>query len=381
MRFNSFESNWHEIEISTLIKEVNVKTSDFITYPLYSFTIEDGVTPKTDRYERGFLVKKEGELFKIINNNNFIINPMNLRFGAINFSRINKPVSVSGYYDIFTIDNCNYNHFWNAYFKNNKTLHRYNQIATGSLEEKKRVYFNQFIKMKFKVPNNDEKRKINELISLIEQRVLTQKKIINNYKSLINGLIKMYFSNKGLCEVGKKIALNDILIEGNKIPVDTKQYPKITIKLNKEGISFSNLNRKMADTRPFYIRNKNEIIIGKQNYFNGSIAIIPEEYDNTICSNAIMSFKVKKDFNLKFIYYSISNDLFLKYRSHLANGTGQKELSEKDFLSFKIILPDEGTQNRIVNNIEKIIEKLQLEKKILFLYERQKQYLLDKLFI
>ena len=231
------------------------------------------------------------------------------------------------------------------------------------------------------LPSAKEQEKIGHFLQKLDNRILTQKKIINYYKSLINGLIKMYFSNKGLCEVGKTIALNDILIEGNKIPVDTKQYPKITIKLNKEGIAFSNLNREMADTRPFYIRNKNEIIIGKQNYFNGSIAIIPEEYDNTICSNAIMSFKVKKDFNLKFIYYSISNDSFLKYRSHLANGTGQKELSEKDFLSFKIILPDECTQNRIVNNIEKISEKLQLEKKILFLYEQQKQYLLDKLFI
>ena len=136
-----FKSDWREIEISSLIKEINIKTSDFTTYPLYSFTIEEGVTPKTDRYERSFLVKKEGELFKIINNDNFIMNPMNLRFGAINFSKIDKPVSVSGYYDIFTIDNSNYNYFLNAYFKINKTLHRYNQIATGSLEEKKRVYF------------------------------------------------------------------------------------------------------------------------------------------------------------------------------------------------------------------------------------------------
>ena len=30
----------------------------------------------------------------------------------------------------------------------------------------------------------------------------------------------------------------------------------------------------MADKRPFYIRKKGEIVIGKQNYFNGSIAIL-----------------------------------------------------------------------------------------------------------
>ena len=137
----------------------------------------------------------------------------------------------------------------------------------------------------------------------------------------------------------------------------------------------------MSDTRPFYLREKGELIIGKQNYFNGSIAVITEEYDQTICSNAIMSFKIKDSYNKDFIYHCISNDLFLKYRSHLANGTGQKELSEKDFLSFVIRLPDQFTQESIVRKIALVTSKLDIEKKILLLYEKQKQYLLGKLFI
>lgn len=136
LRFREFHTEWEKIQIGNLIKERKEYTSDFEKYPLYSFTIESGITPKSDRYERSFLVKKEGDLFKIVHQNDFVMNPMNLRFGALNYSKINQTVSVSGYYDIFTIDACKYNEFWNAYLKTPRMLYTYNTIATGSLVER-----------------------------------------------------------------------------------------------------------------------------------------------------------------------------------------------------------------------------------------------------
>lgn len=137
----------------------------------------------------------------------------------------------------------------------------------------------------------------------------------------------------------------------------------------------------MSDTRPFYLRHKGELIIGKQNYFNGSIAIIPEKYDNTICSNAIMSFTIKNEFDNYFIYYAISNDLFLKFRSHMANGTGQKELSEKEFLKFKVNVPSIDMQKNIANSLNSLENKIKNEEKILELYQKQKDFLLNHMFI
>ena len=141
MRFPGFYNEWKKICIESLITEEKIYTSDFEKYPLHSFTIELGIIPKTERYERGFLIKKDGNLFKVVQQNDFVMNPMNLRFGAINYSKVSKSISVSGYYNIFRIDNCKFNDFWNAYFKTPKILNLYNSIATGSLVEKKRVHF------------------------------------------------------------------------------------------------------------------------------------------------------------------------------------------------------------------------------------------------
>lgn len=170
----------------------------------------------------------------------------------------------------------------------------------------------------------------------------------------------------------KKVKLKDVLIEGSKERVDdTSKYQKLTIKLNFKGMEKSKVREKMADRRPFYIRKKGEIVIGKQNYFNGSIAILPDELDGGICSNAIMSFKTKKEYNNKYIYYLLSDTSFINRRSYLANGTGQKELSEKDFLNFEVLIPNIEEQVKIVKILERvdlIIEKYQylLKKKCEF---------------
>lgn len=379
MRFNLFESNWHEIEISTLIKEVNVKTSDFITYPLYSFTIEDGVTPKTDRYKRGFLVKKEGELFKIINNNNFIMNPMNLRFGAINFSRINKPVSVSGYYDIFTIDNCNYNHFWNAYFKNNKTLHRYNQIATGSLEEKKRVYFNQFIKMKFKVPNNDEKRKINELISLIEQRVLTQKKIIEDLNTLIDSIIdRLFFDND------YNVKLSDVITQStnrnkneliNCVSSVSNKYGFI-----KQSEQFEDRDVASDDLTNYKVITLNDFGYNPARINVGSIARY-KNTNNTVVSPMYICFKCVNNLYPEYLEYYFKSKEFKIHLLRRLEGSVRQCLTFESMQNIPFHLPDLDEQKKNAKIISVFFKKIQLETSILSKLILQKDYLLSKMFI
>lgn len=175
----------------------------------------------------------------------------------------------------------------------------------------------------------------------------------------------------------KLTKLSNVLIQGSKDKVeDTSKYKKITVMLNFKGIKFAEIEREMADTRPFYVRRTDEIIIGKQNYFNGSIALVSKEFDGTICSNAIMSFSVKQNSIPYFIYSLLSQNRFMRTREKLANGTGQKELSEKDFLNFDINLPSKQEQEKIggfLSSFDKFIQKQQ--EKIDLLKELKKGYL------
>ena len=93
--------DWEEIIFSELFTSTSEYTDDLEKYPLYSLTIEDGITAKTERYDRSHLVKKENS-YKIVRPNDFAYNPMNIRFGAVARHKGEIPVAVSGYYDIFT---------------------------------------------------------------------------------------------------------------------------------------------------------------------------------------------------------------------------------------------------------------------------------------
>ncbi len=229
------------------------------------------------------------------------------------------------------------------------------------------------------IPEIEEQEKINmcletydRIIQLLDKKLedVRQKK-----KWLAQNLLTGNRRLLGFHSAWKEVFIKDVVSEGSKERVaDTKLYKKITIKLNFKGIEFVNTIREMADTRPFYIRRKGEIIVGKQNYFHGSIAIVDDKYDGTICSNAIMSFQVREEYCDKyFLLFYLSQTDYIKKKSFLANGTGQKELSEKDFLNFDIRIPDIREQKAIakvlttadkeIELLEKQLEQIKLEKK------------------
>jgi type I restriction enzyme S subunit len=210
-------------------------------------------------------------------------------------------------------------------------------------------FFNSYLLM----PPRPKQEKIAEILSAQDKLIALKEKLIEEKKRQKKALMQQLLTGKkrlpGFSDEWRKIKLSAVLIEGNKVAVvDTSMYRKMTVKLAFKGLEFTKTDREMADTRPFYVRKKNEIIIGKQNYFNGSVALVTDEFDGCICSNAIMSFGVKNA-NVKFILEYISQVDFMKKREMLANGTGQKELSEKEFLNFEIKLPCIEEQNHIGN--------------------------------
>ena len=234
------------------------------------------------------------------------------------------------------------------------------------------------------VPPIDEQKRIADILSTFDDLIENLKKLIEKKEIYKKGVMQRVLSGKvrfeGFTDEWETVKLKDILIAGSKDRVpDTSKYKKITIKLHNKGIEFSNIERKMADKRPFYIRKKDEIIIGKQNYFNGSIAIVDEEFDNTICSNAIMSFTVNEDCNNKFIYFLLSRKSYMQKYYHLANGTGQKELSESDFLNFNLLIPSLEEQNKIAELLSLIDQDIDNLKQLLHLRKLQKKGVMQKL--
>lgn len=367
LRFNQFNSEWERKSIGDLINEVKEYTSSFEKYPLYSFTIESGVTPKTERYERNFLVKKDGDLFKVVHPNNFVMNPMNLRFGAINYSKQTIDVSVSGYYDIFEIDNSNYNDFWNAYFKAPQTINTYNSIATGSLVEKKRVHFSQLKSLKFYLPSNDEKEKINSFIKLLDDRISVQIKIIDDYNSLKMGIYNCMFKEnyadyklKQLAYIvkGDQINNDQLLSNGSYYMMNGGASP--SGYLDSYNVSENTISISEGGNSCGYVQ------FNSSPFWSGGHCYTIQNVNSALIEN-------------KYLYH------YLKYKEkeimNLRIGTGLPNIQKKDLENFTILVPSLLIQRKNLALFEMLDEKISILNEELANLQKQKKYLLCNMFI
>src|SRR5699024_7027253 len=163
---------------------------------------------------------------------------------------------------------------------------------------------NNLLKYDFKLPSKiDEQIKVRNIIGLINNIITLEQEKVKKIEQLKESFLQNLFPKKdhyiqelriqGFSKDWETIKLGSILSKGNRKKVDNpNNYNRLTVKLHKRGLEKFIPDRHMANTRPFYQRFSGELIIGKQNYFNGSLAIVSDEFDGYISSNAIMSFSI-----------------------------------------------------------------------------------------
>ncbi|WP_313029674.1 restriction endonuclease subunit S [Soonwooa sp.] len=115
------------------------------------------------------------------------------------------------------------------------------------------------------------------------------------------------------------------------------------------------------------------MLIGRQNIHNGGIGIVNEMQSGNICSNAISSFVVNEKNDLKFIFIKLSTPFVYKRIENFMGGTGQKELSENEWLKLEIKIPEKSEQKAIskildtasseLKHYEEKLTNLKLQKK------------------
>lgn len=194
-RFKEFEKDgeWKVMKLGEIITEVKDTTNDSVSIPLYSLTIDEGITAKNERYERGFLVTKKDNVFKVVSPNDFVSNPMNLRFGAIGCNHNTFSVCVSGYYDVFRFKESGSSVFWVNYLKSDLLLHKYDEIAIGSLIEKRRVYYSNLQNLSVLVPTIQEQRKIADCLSLLDEIINAYAEKVVQFGQYKKGLMQQMF--------------------------------------------------------------------------------------------------------------------------------------------------------------------------------------------
>ena len=191
--FTPQSEGWRKQRFGDFITEHSEKTSETDQYPICSLTVEDGIILKPERYFREFLITKEGDSYKILKDGWFAYNPMNAHIGAIAPNKLGFDVIVSGYYNIFSVNISGTNSFWEEFLKCYGMLCYYKVIATGSLVEKQRVHYSQFVDIELPLPPIDEQRIISSLLDVLNNKVNNAEETYKKLLNLKTGILQKIF--------------------------------------------------------------------------------------------------------------------------------------------------------------------------------------------
>ena len=240
-----------------------------------------------------------------------------------------------------------------------------------------RIYNDDLRNLKLNYPQIEEQQKISRLLSLLDERIATQNKVIDKLQSLIKGIV-----NYTILRKEQNATIGDVCSVSEQIRAEAKIDDIITVRLHGNGVCKSSAENLQLGATQYYRRRAGQLIYGKQNFHNGAIGIVPQSLDNGITSKDIPSFDIDKvKCNSIYLLAQLQSPQYYKPTEALTTGTGSKRLKEEAFLKMPIVLPNKREQDKIANLIYRASIDLDQAKRLSELFSTQKQYLLRQMFI
>ena len=164
------EVQWSKKKCEDLLTERNVQHPQSEEYPLVSFTIEDGVTPKTERYERESLVAgdKNAKKYKETRLNDIVYNPANLKFGAIARNKYGNAVFSPIYVTFDVNENFAVPEFVEVLVSKKDFIQDALQYQKGTVYERMSVCSTDFLNLDVKIPSVAEQRQIGSIFERLD---------------------------------------------------------------------------------------------------------------------------------------------------------------------------------------------------------------------
>lgn len=350
---------WEDTSFSTLFTSTSDYTEDLEKYPLYSLTIEGGVTPKTERYERSHLVKKE-DSYKIVRPNDYAYNPMNLRFGAVARYKGDIPVAVSGYYDIFTTVYKSDLPFMDSFLTCGPMITYYNRVSTGSLVEKQRVHFSQFLGFVLPLPSRKERVPIAAILTTQDKVIELKEKLLAEKQRQKKYLMQVLLTGKkrlpGFSGEWKVNRLRNIATRHTKRNT-IGNTNALTISAQYGLINQAEFfNKAVAsdDKSNYFLLEKGDFAYNKSysnGYPFGAIKRLTR-YEVGIVSPLYICFRIKEgsvsgEYLEQYFEAGLMNHEIQAFAQEGARNHGLLNIAVDDFFNSKILLPSPEEQTAI----------------------------------
>ena len=231
-----------------------------------------------------------------------------------------------------------------------------------------------------KIPATKEQNKIGNLLSLLNERIATQNKIIEDLKKLKSAIIEIEYTpnTKTTSHIGNVI---EQISKRNK----NNAIQNVLSVSNRQGFikqsdQFENRNVASEDTSNYKIVEKNDFAFNPARINVGSIARLTT-FEKGIVSPMYICFRTQENVAPEYIDFFFESKHFYYEIQKRLEGSVRQCLSFEGLCNIPFSLPSLEMQQRIGKRLFTLGQKIKTETDLLELLNKQKQYLLRQMFI
>ena len=240
----------------------------------------------------------------------------------------------------------------------------------------------QIFKLNTFIPAKSEQEKIAALLSMIDERISIQIKVIERYQSLIRALIQKAKSESTIC-----VQLRDILTERKEL--NSQCFDICSVSVSKGIVNqVEYLGRSFAakDTSNYHVVRFGDIVYTKSPTGDFPYGIIKQSnIKSPVAVSPLYGIYEPKSFVIgKYLhYYFCSPENTLNYLHPLIQKGAKNtiNITNLHFLDNKVSIPNKAILETTVVAITSLASRCDLEEDALCRYLKQKEFLLKNLFM
>ena len=183
--------DWEEKKLKNILKEYKEVSVKDGTYEHVSLT-KEGVVPKSERYERDFLVKDSDKKYRVTHLGDICYNPANLKFGVICRNKYGDGI-FSPIYVTFRVMNDVIPEFVEMLVTRQDFIQYALRYQQGTVYERMSVSPEDLLSIKVFIPCLAEQQKIADCLSVLDDVIEKQKATLAAWEEMKKGLLQQMF--------------------------------------------------------------------------------------------------------------------------------------------------------------------------------------------
>ena len=390
MRFPEFTDEWKESVLSDFVERVKRKNKNNLCKLPLTISAQYGLVDQISFFNK-VIASENMSNYYLLHKGDFAYNKSyssEYPWGAIKRLDCYEQGTLSSLYICFKPYSHVSSDFLTHYFETSKWHQGISEIAVEGARNHGllNVGIQDFFETRHCLPQSLlEQEKIAKFLNLIEERIATQNKIIEDLKLLKSAIIEEHYKQSEkqcvlIADLGEPFSVGNLskddltdtgtpcVIYGELFTTYREIISHVESYTNKsDGMTFSK---------------KGDLLFPSSTTVDAVSLITPSaiNIDNVVLGGDMFGIHINSDYNAQYLSYyfnHIAKKQFAKY----AKGSTIIHLHYKDIEKNKLLLPCLIEQNKTANNLISLDEKIKIESSYLQSVIKQKTYLLRQMFI